>query len=358
MDKEFIQKNDMNILLSIIVPVYNGAQYVTKTIQNILSQSFTDYELILIDDGSKDESLTIMRNFSEKDQRIKLFSKENEGICATRNFGINQANGKYIIFLDQDDDFDCNLCMDYVKTIINTKTDMCVFGRSYTITNINGSKRHYRIHPSVEQVLTEHRQIYEHIFNVNNNKTFLTIWNCIYKKELIKQHNILFSTELRLGYEDTLFNMFYASKCSSIFLSPHIHYFYQMRSGISTITKANNRVLDDFNFITNTTYKLINGLSHNYQNAYYFFILRLLQVPYSRIFAHKKVFSIKKKIKLLKNICLNKHVQDSAYCTLKYYDINTLYKSLLSVIRWSIRHKCFFFAVIVLDIIRFGKNRL
>lgn len=348
----------MSVLLSIIVPVYNGVRYIKNTINNVLAQTFVDYELILINDGSKDDSLFVMRELSGKDKRIKLFTTENKGICAARNLGISQANGEFIVFIDQDDDFDSDLCRDYVETIIKTGADMCVFGRSYTIIESNGNKRHFKIQPLVEGLLTDKEQLYGHIFNVNNDKTFMTIWNCIYRKNIIRQYGLSFPTVLRAGYEDTVFNMLYASKCTSVFLCSRIHYSYQMRKGVSTITKANDNVLDDFYFVARMGRELVDGLPSNYQNAYRFFVLRLFQVPYFRILTHKKRISFNEKMELAKMISRNTCIQDATACTMAPYKVRILYKVLLSVIRYGIRHGCFFIVVAALDIIHFWKEKV
>ena len=88
---------------SIIVPVYNVEKYLRECIDSILCQTFTDFELILVDDGSKDESGKICDEYAEKDNRIKVIHKENGGQSTARNCGVKESSGKYIVFLDSDD---------------------------------------------------------------------------------------------------------------------------------------------------------------------------------------------------------------------------------------------------------------
>ena len=90
-------------LISVIVPVYNAAQFLGGMIDSIISQSFSDFELILIDDGSSDGSAEICDKYAEQDRRVEVIHKENEGISKTRNLGIMRARGKYICFCDHDD---------------------------------------------------------------------------------------------------------------------------------------------------------------------------------------------------------------------------------------------------------------
>lgn len=93
----------MNPQISVIVPVYNGERYLHECIDSILIQSFTNFELILVDDGSKDESARICYDYAKKDHRVRVIHKQNEGINATRRRGVLEANGTWINFCDNDD---------------------------------------------------------------------------------------------------------------------------------------------------------------------------------------------------------------------------------------------------------------
>lgn len=92
-------------VLSIIIPVYNGSKFIKRTLQSILSQPSADYEVIIIDDGSTDDSRLIIQNVAKEKKSIQLISTENHGVCHARNIGIDAAVGKYILFVDQDDIF-------------------------------------------------------------------------------------------------------------------------------------------------------------------------------------------------------------------------------------------------------------
>ena len=92
--------------ISVILPVYNTGEILEKTIESILHQTFQDFELIIIDDGSTDNSYQICRKYSVKDKRIRVISQKNSGVCAARNKGIDLSEGKYITFCDHDDIYD------------------------------------------------------------------------------------------------------------------------------------------------------------------------------------------------------------------------------------------------------------
>ncbi len=93
----------MAALVSIITPLYNGKRFVAQTIESVLAQTFQDWEMIVVNDGSKDGCEKIVENYAQKDPRIKLFNKENGGSASARNYGIKQASGRYFAFLDSDD---------------------------------------------------------------------------------------------------------------------------------------------------------------------------------------------------------------------------------------------------------------
>lgn len=102
-------------MLSIIVPVYNVESYLSKCIKSVLSQSLSDYELLLIDDGSTDASGKICDEFGQDNSRIRVFHKKNGGVSSARNLGIEKANGEFVSFLDSDD----WVTDDYVSTILD-----------------------------------------------------------------------------------------------------------------------------------------------------------------------------------------------------------------------------------------------
>lgn len=93
----------MNPLISVIVPVYNSGQYLARCIESVLHQSFVDFELLLINDGSSDDSSSICSDYAVRDNRIRVFHQNNAGVSAARNLGIKEIRGKYLAFVDADD---------------------------------------------------------------------------------------------------------------------------------------------------------------------------------------------------------------------------------------------------------------
>ena len=101
-----MEVNNSNIIVSVIIPVYNVEKYISEAIESVLNQSLIDIEVILIDDGSTDNSLLICEQFLQKESRIKLLKQKNSGVSNARNNGLNLAIGKYVFFMDSDDTID------------------------------------------------------------------------------------------------------------------------------------------------------------------------------------------------------------------------------------------------------------
>lgn len=123
---------------SVIIPLYNKSEYIEKTIQSVLNQDFSDYEIIVIDDGSMDNGIAILKQF--KDRRINLYEQKNKGVSATRNKGVSIANGKYIALLDADDVWYCNHLTELQRQI-NQFPDAGLYCNNYEICLDKNTKR-------------------------------------------------------------------------------------------------------------------------------------------------------------------------------------------------------------------------
>ena len=124
-------------LISVVVPVYNVAKYLKKSIESIVNQTYTNLEIILVDDGSKDESGDICEDYSLKDSRIIVIHKPNGGLSDARNAGIKQAKGEYITFVDSDDTIDYDM-IEFLYDLIlkfNTKMSICCQTEIFENTN-------------------------------------------------------------------------------------------------------------------------------------------------------------------------------------------------------------------------------
>ena len=125
----------MSPLISVIVPVYNKEKYVAECLNSILNQTYSNIEVIIIDDGSTDKSLEICMRYAEEDKRVKVFPQENGGPSAARNKGLDNAKGEYVAFVDADDILERNAYTLMVNELIDTKASIVVVGMKYLYKN-------------------------------------------------------------------------------------------------------------------------------------------------------------------------------------------------------------------------------
>ena len=165
----------MKKLVSIIVPVYNKEQFLHKLIPSLINQSYKEIEIILIDDGSKDNSLKICKSY--KDKRLKVIHQENGGVSSARNLGLLKATGDYIAFVDADDYIE----KDYIKKLITNikEYDICECG--YNRVDEKGNVLE-RFVPH-EELITDNYQLQDYYLNYNNTNDFL--WNKLFKRKII-----------------------------------------------------------------------------------------------------------------------------------------------------------------------------
>ena len=176
--------------LSIIIPTYNRSKYISKCIDSVLSQTYKNIEIIVIDDGSTDNTEEIIKNFNDK--RIKYFKNTNHGIGYSRNFGLDKATGDYIFFLDSDDYINADTVDNIFKNI--KSNDILIFDYK-EIFEIDKKEKINRIPVFNAYVLSEHPEL----INIIN----LGPCNKVYKKSLLVDNDIKFPEDIK--YEDALF---------------------------------------------------------------------------------------------------------------------------------------------------------
>ena len=172
----------MKTKVSVIVPIYNSESYIDKCIQSIIDQSYSNIEIILVNDGSIDNSKSICENYANIDKRIKLINQENQGVSKARNKGLDLAKGKYIGFVDGDDYIEKNMIESIISNIENTKADIGICG--YNIVDDRNIKIK-KSDCSERNLIIDNEQALELIFTTNKINGFL--WNKIFKKELFEK---------------------------------------------------------------------------------------------------------------------------------------------------------------------------
>lgn len=225
--------------VSVIVPVYNSEKYLPDTIESILNQTFADFELILIDDGSKDSSGVICDLYAAKDSRVRVIHKENGGICSARNAGLRIARGEYLAFCDNDDKYLPNLLKDNYELAKEHNADIVRFKRK-RIAYVDGRKI-VSTTPAYRFAVLQGEKIAENYLNISGMS--ITIWNGLYRKSILDQNKIRFPKWMRYGQEDAWFNYCCYENADCIVMNPNVYYYWIQRDGQSTTSKFHKNLL-------------------------------------------------------------------------------------------------------------------
>ena len=208
-------------LVSIIVPVFNREAYISKCIESILCQTYEKLELIIIDDGSEDNTFNICKAFKEKDERIVLIHKENGGVSSARNLGLDKARGEFIAFTDSDDTIDKDMLRFLISKINEYDCDIAACG--YDNRTEFQEEEESAADKYSQTVLDDKKQIYENLADIQSGLNWC-IWNKIYRYSVIK--DIKFDESLAIN-EDLLFNMDALKKADRVFYTDKVLYHYR-----------------------------------------------------------------------------------------------------------------------------------
>ncbi len=252
-------------MISVVMPVYNSEKHLEKAIESILEQTYTDLELIIIDDGSTDSSPKIVKQYAQMDQRVRIISQENSGVSAARNTGIDAARGEWLYFMDSDDYVDLSFLQEMM--IYSESYDMLITGvnRHY----INGEKQDYTVMPPNLEVSNEieyGKFLGEVIKDKGQDLIFNYIWNKMIRSSLVIDGNIRFREKISLG-EDFLFNCDLLDCSISIKTIRKAYYHYNIYEEISLARRFYTNELERRNLIFQRTIELYSHYSvyHQYR---------------------------------------------------------------------------------------------
>lgn len=226
----------MNELITVVVPVYNIENYIGKCIESILNQTYKKLEILIINDGSTDNSKTICEKY--KDDRLQIITKKNGGLSDARNFGLKKAKGKYILFIDGDDFIEPNMIEVLYENLIKTDSDIsaCSFKYYYE----DGSVLDYYSHNDENSIVEMNQE--EALKNiVNNNIAFKQCaWNKLYKIELFTDIEYPFGKI----YEDmgTTYKLILKSK-KIVYTHKNLYYYVQRGNSITKTFNFNEKEL-------------------------------------------------------------------------------------------------------------------
>lgn len=225
--------------LSVVVPVYNTACYLPRCIDSILGQSFSDFELILIDDGSTDHSLEICRKYAENDSRIVVLHQENQGQSSARNHGIDIARGAFITFIDSDDAVDTDMFR-YMLTAAQSHNADLVTCEFETIQP-DGANSYSSMPEQPDKLVPESELLYN-FYHTNERPGYTTgvVWAKLYKRELFGE--LRFPTGMI--YEDTFLIPYLYEKVKLMVATARPFYKYFTRDGSTVNGQFREKHLD------------------------------------------------------------------------------------------------------------------
>lgn len=226
------------VMLSVIVPIYNGKGTLVRCIESILEQREIVLEVICVDDESTDESRLICKGIAAKDNRVRVIEKKNGGVASARNAGLKSAKGKYITFIDQDDWIEKDAYKIMIDAAIGEDLDMVVCNYSKDYEN--------EIQPMVNrQIIPEKIQkrdeLIRYAFFREEYRGFAAfVWNKIVKKEFLDKQHIKFDSSLRRGDDVLFFSNIALAEPKTVYINKCFYHYVQRKDSIThTLTKNN-----------------------------------------------------------------------------------------------------------------------
>lgn len=222
----------MDSLVSVIIPVFNTDKYLESCIESILNQTHQELEIILVDDGSSDNSPKICDDYGKRDNRIKVIHKENEGLGYTRNCGLKYATGTYVSFLDSDDLLEKNTYEFCIQEMERYQADACYFGRKtfsesgeYSVNTNIPIKLVYK----GREVAEKFSRNYIGWFQYEQTTPYIKESSCcaLYRRDIIEKNHIQFPSERVCLSEDAFFNMDICRNANCVIIIPKDFYFYR-----------------------------------------------------------------------------------------------------------------------------------
>lgn len=212
-----------NPLISIIIPIYNVENYLKHCLESLERQTLKDFEVILVNDGSTDNSLSICKIYSSLLPNCQIIEQTNQGVSSARNTGIQHASGSYLYFMDSDDWLDIY----FIETLINeiNKEDFDVFIFGFNKANASGSLIH-KILPKNELTIRRDKN-FESLFDCLNDGIGLAVWDKVIKTSIVKDNKIIF--EKMKNAEDFVFSIEIFSKIQFVKIIPFSPYFYRIQ---------------------------------------------------------------------------------------------------------------------------------
>lgn len=235
-------------LVSVIIPVYNTKKYLAECLDSVCAQTYPQLEIIVVDDGSTDDSGVLLQEYSQKDHRIRVITQKNQGLSAARNRGLEFSSGEYVMFLDSDDWIDEKTCDTAIHIIADTKSDVILW--SYMKEYPTSSKPVYLLGDKIcvwneSKIKTLYKQMIglqnEQLREPQKTDSLITAWGKLYRRSIIG--DIRFVDTKIIGTEDALFNIQVFSQVKRAVYTPNPFSHYRKSNSDSLTRKYKGQLV-------------------------------------------------------------------------------------------------------------------
>lgn len=267
----------MNDLISVMIAVYNGEKYLDRCIESVINQTYKNFELILVDDGSTDNTWEIFQKYAQKDNRIKCVQKKNGGLSSARNYGMKNAKGKYYYFLDCDDYIKENLLETVYNKMLETEADLVAF--NYIKFNEKGRIIGSSNFETGEYDVDTDRAKFDYLNNILlQYKTGWEDWNRLYRADIIKNNHLKFLDYHLYFAQDLCFHLFYIMHAKKVVCIPTKLHYYMIRNDSIMRTAGKQIGLDFLIHIMKKFYDYIDIKKYPYMKQNFHYLLSTILI--------------------------------------------------------------------------------
>lgn len=228
-------------LVSIVIPVYNTEKFLPQCLNSVLMQTYTDIEVVCVNDGSLDKSGDILKDYESNDKRVKVVSIENRGLSGARNEGLNHCSGDYLLFVDSDDWIDNNTIEVALENAINYKADIVLWNyvKEYSKKSVPVDVFNQLSYFNEDDFVQLYQQLIgltgERLKTPSQCDSISTAWGKLYRTQIIKDNAIQFVDTRIIGTEDLLFNAEYFGFCkTAVAISNRFNHYRKQNSSSLT----------------------------------------------------------------------------------------------------------------------------
>ncbi len=336
--------------ISIIIPVYNAGSYINICLKSVIEQSYTNWEIILIDDGSTDNSKEIYEKIATKNNKIKVFRQKNKGVSSARNLGLEKADGDYIVFLDADDWIDSIFLERMLEVIENEKADIVQCNFYYANNNEKIERKHIRPSYSIRNNMSElqldilYRE-YDEKKNDCSVGAMRGVWGKIFKSSIIKK--IKFNEKIDI-FEDGIFVLNTLQNSKKVVLIDEYYYYYRMTENSSNSKYKPNfsrNVVEIFKEINNFIYK--NNKDIEFKDYFNIMVFEMISSTLD-----KDIFNIHSKCHRKEKIKQLKKFIGQDFCQEAIIKLNTKYLNRNQKLLYLLLKIKFYFVIYYLYMIK------